>query len=140
MIKKKNPKKKLEKKLSSEELKNQFKNSMNMLVQAELVRINEQVKTKATVDPEFIQWENIGYTSKQKFRRKLLTVILTVFLIVSTKFVTIIVNGLRTDISSGMIQDCSRLDISREQAYKDVVLNQDREIQDFQLMNCFCYN
>ena len=55
-----------------------------MTLEKEIKRIESQIQTWEPPDPEYILWENIGYSQSSRTRRKCLSVLIAIALVMFT--------------------------------------------------------
>lgn len=58
-----------------------------MNVKAERKRIDLSIKTTKSVDPEYILWNNIGYSAKSRLIRKIVSMSLALFIIIISSII-----------------------------------------------------
>ena len=66
-------------------------------LETEQERLEAEIRTTSTVDPEFILWSSSGYSKASRFRRRLVSFLIFIILTLSTSSITILFNNYRYD-------------------------------------------
>ena len=106
--------------VSQVDLESNFKNIIKAKVEALKDHIDQNINTNETVDPEFILWESISYSSQYKRYTYILTRIIMLIIIGIQSYITIHVNLYKRNEQKLLPRtDCGR-EVKMEQAYYQV--------------------
>ena len=92
------------------------------------------MKSKPTVDPEFIKWKSSGYSLTERYLRKVFTGLIYLAIILISSYSTVKFNQYKRELMKADLAPCPyQHKISRIEAASDVVL-----FNEVTKMTCYC--
>lgn len=124
-------------------LKMQLQRQLTIKVEKELERVNEQLKLEPPVDPEYILWDNIGFTDASRRMRRGLSVAIASLIILCSGGLVLAFKQQEDGILQQQV-DCGSITISKQTALRDQQdwpsrsnrADEDRETSPG--MSCYC--
>lgn len=92
-----------------------------MTLEKEIKRIESQIQTWEPPDPEYILWENIGYSSAARTRRKVVSVLIASALVIFTVWLISYFNNQKDELFDKQVPIECLSEVTKEDAYLDMV-------------------
>ena len=103
-------------------------------VDKEIKRVNETLKVHPHVDPEYILWENIAYTDKDRRLRRLLSIFVAILFIGATSILVNHFNQINEQMQEQHVTNC----VKHEKVIKAARHIMGKSVMQEEILHCYC--